>query len=60
MRASNVIKLMTLRPHQKSLSEIAFECGYYDYSYLTNAIKRIEHAGVAKPLTEISKAGNIQ
>lgn len=28
-------------PYERSLLDIAFECGYYDHSHLTNEIKRI-------------------
>lgn len=41
VRFQNALKLIKDSNHSRSLSDISFECGYYDHSHLTNEIKRI-------------------
>lgn len=40
VRYKNAIEKISQNPQQKSLMEIAFECGYYDHAHLSNAIKQ--------------------
>ena len=41
IRFQNALHLIKNSNQNRSLSEIAFECGYYDHSHLGNEIKRI-------------------
>ncbi len=43
IRFQQALDLITLKNEHKSLLDIAFDCGYYDHSHLTNAIK--QHTG---------------
>lgn len=40
VRFQNALRTIKNANGQRSLSDIAFECGYYDHSHLTHAIKR--------------------
>ncbi|WP_293782716.1 helix-turn-helix transcriptional regulator [uncultured Pedobacter sp.] len=40
IRFQNALNLIKNSDKNRSLSDIAFECGYYDHSHLTNEIKR--------------------
>ncbi|ALJ04846.1 AraC family transcriptional regulator [Pseudalgibacter alginicilyticus] len=43
IRLQYALNLIASQKEHKSFSDIAFECGYYDHSHLTNAVKR--HTG---------------
>src|SRR5690606_22519282 len=45
IRFQNAMRLIKESRLERSLSEIAFTCGYYDHAHLTNDIKR--HTGMA-------------
>lgn len=40
IRFQKALRLIKNSDHKKSLLDIAFECGYYDHSHLSNEIKR--------------------
>ncbi len=40
VRFQNAMTIIKNTPQERSLLDIAFECGYYDHSHLTNEIKR--------------------
>lgn len=40
IRFQNALSIIQTSDKNRSLSDIAFECGYYDHSHLTNEIKR--------------------
>ncbi|NWL02584.1 AraC family transcriptional regulator [Flavobacterium collinsii] len=40
IRFQNALNIIRKSDHNRSLSDIAFECGYYDHAHLTNEIKR--------------------
>ncbi|TDE04990.1 helix-turn-helix transcriptional regulator [Flavobacterium hiemivividum] len=41
IRFQNALSVIKNTNHDRSLLDIAFECGYYDHSHLSNEIKRI-------------------
>ncbi|CAH0335077.1 HTH-type transcriptional activator RhaS [Flavobacterium sp. CECT 9288] len=41
IRFQNALSVIRKTNHDRSLLDIAFECGYYDHSHLSNEIKRI-------------------
>ncbi|WP_398358623.1 helix-turn-helix domain-containing protein [Sphingobacterium wenxiniae] len=41
IRFRNALNLIKKSNQNRSLLDIAFECGYYDHSHLANEIKRI-------------------
>ncbi|WP_390937226.1 helix-turn-helix domain-containing protein [Parapedobacter soli] len=40
IRFQNALRIIRNSDKNRSLLDIAFECGYYDHSHLTNEIKR--------------------
>ncbi|WLD25209.1 AraC family transcriptional regulator [Flavobacterium dauae] len=40
MRFQNALNIIKNSDKNRNFSDIAFECGYYDHSHLTNEIKQ--------------------